>query len=95
MKSNSGMAAHALPTALPVAEAPVGGASMKILLYCPDNGVTRNFMPHLWMFLLQSLTPPDHEVVLIDGNTHPMSDAELVQYVVEHKIGRASCRERV
>ena len=25
-------------------------------------------MPHLWMFLLQSLTPPEHEVVLIDGN---------------------------
>jgi len=23
---------------------------MKILLYNPDNGVTRNFMPHLWMF---------------------------------------------
>ena len=22
-----------------------------ILLYNPDNGVTRNFMPHLWMFL--------------------------------------------
>jgi len=59
---------------------------MKILLYCPDNGVTRNFMPHLWMFLLQSLTPADHEVVLIDGNTHPMSDAELVQYVVAHRI---------
>ncbi len=30
---------------------------MRILLYSPDNGVTRNFMPHLWMFLLQSLTP--------------------------------------
>ena len=30
---------------------------MKILLYNPDNGVTQNFMPHLWMFLLQSLTP--------------------------------------
>jgi hypothetical protein len=25
---------------------------MKILLYNPDNGVKRNFMPHLWMFLL-------------------------------------------
>src|SRR5690242_15808520 len=22
---------------------------MRILLYNPDNGVTRNFMPHLWM----------------------------------------------
>ena len=29
---------------------------MKILLYNPNNGVTRNFMPHLWMFLLQALT---------------------------------------
>ena len=60
---------------------------MKILLYNPDNGVTQNFMPHLWMFLLQSLTPPGHEVVLIDGNTQPMTDAELTQFVVEQKIG--------
>ena len=35
---------------------------MKILLYNPDNGVTQNFMPHLWMFLLQALTPAGHEV---------------------------------
>ena len=48
---------------------------MRILLYSPDNGVTRNFMPHLWMFLLQSLTPPGHEVVLIDGNAQPMDEA--------------------
>jgi hypothetical protein len=40
---------------------------MRILLYNPDNGVTRNFMPHLWMFLLQALTPSGHEVLLIDG----------------------------
>jgi radical SAM superfamily enzyme YgiQ (UPF0313 family) len=60
---------------------------MKILLYCPDNGVTRNFMPHLWMFLLESLTPAGHEVVLIDGNTQPMSDAEVVRYVLDRKIG--------
>ena len=59
---------------------------MKILLYCPDNGVTRNFMPHLWMFLLKSLTPPNHEVLLIDGNTQPMSDAALVEYVIQNKI---------
>ena len=44
---------------------------MKILLYNPDNGVTRNFMPHLWMFLLQALTPPGHEVLLVDGNAQP------------------------
>ena len=54
---------------------------MKILLYNPDNGVTRNFMPHLWMFLLQALTPPGHEVVLIDGNAHAMTVDELVKYV--------------
>jgi radical SAM superfamily enzyme YgiQ (UPF0313 family) len=59
---------------------------MKILLYCPDNGVTQNFMPHLWMFLLQSITPPHHEVLLIDGNTQPMSDDELVRYVGVNKI---------
>jgi radical SAM superfamily enzyme YgiQ (UPF0313 family) len=66
---------------------PARPASMRILLYCPDNGVTRNFMPHLWMFLLQSLTPPNHEVRLIDGNTQPMSDEDLVRYVVENHIG--------
>ncbi len=59
---------------------------MKILLYNPDNGVTRNFMPHLWMFLLQSLTPPEHEVLLIDGNTQPMGDDELVRFALDHKI---------
>ena len=48
---------------------------MRILLYNPDNGVTRNFMPHLWMFLLQALTPPGHEVLLIDGNAQPMDEA--------------------
>jgi radical SAM superfamily enzyme YgiQ (UPF0313 family) len=59
---------------------------MKILLYNPDNGVTRNFMPHLWMFLLQALTPPGHEVLLIDGNTHPMSDKQLVRFARNQKI---------
>ena len=60
---------------------------MKILLYNPDNGVTQNFMPHLWMFLLQSLTPPGHEVLLIDGNTQPMTDDELVQFALDQQIG--------
>src|SRR3954469_4212614 len=60
---------------------------MKILLYNPDNGVTQNFMPHLWMFLLQALTPPGHEVILIDGNTQPMDDDELVDYCHENEIG--------
>ena len=61
--------------------------AMRILLYNPDNGVTRNFMPHLWMFLLQSLTPPGHEVLLIDGNAQPMDETQIAQYVREQNIG--------
>lgn len=59
---------------------------MRILLYNPDNGVTRNFMPHLWMFLLRALTPPEHEVLLIDGNAKPLNEKELVQYVRDERI---------
>ncbi len=44
-------------------------------------------MPHLWMFLLQALTPAGHEVMLIDGNTRPMTDTELVQFVIENQVG--------
>src|ERR1043165_6497162 len=54
---------------------------MNILLYSPDNGVTRNFMPHLWMFLLKSLTPPGHEVFLIDGNAQPMNEDEMADFI--------------
>ena len=61
--------------------------SMRILLYNPDNGVTRNFMPHLWMFLLQALTPQGHEVLLIDGNAQPMDEDGIARYVREHNIG--------
>jgi radical SAM superfamily enzyme YgiQ (UPF0313 family) len=60
---------------------------MNILLYCPDNGVTKNFMPHLWMFLLESLTPPGHNVTLIDGNTQPMTDDEIVQFARDRNVG--------
>lgn len=60
---------------------------MRILLYNPDNGVTRNFMPHLWMFLLKSLTPAGHEVLLMDGNAQPMDENGIAQYVREQKIG--------
>ena len=59
---------------------------MRILLYNPDNGVTRNFMPHLWMFLLQALTPSGHEVLLIDGNAQPMDETEIAQYVRDQKV---------
>src|SRR5438876_3959411 len=60
---------------------------MRILLYNPDNGVTRNFMPHLWMFLLQALTPAGHEVLLIDGNAQPMDEAGIARFVREQRIG--------
>src|ERR1700751_5497140 len=44
-------------------------------------------MPHLWMFLLQALTPPGHDVLLIDGNAQPMNEAEIAQWVLDHDIG--------
>jgi radical SAM superfamily enzyme YgiQ (UPF0313 family) len=59
---------------------------INILLYNPDNEVTNNFMPHLWMFLLKSLTPQGHEVYLIDGNTQHLSETELVQYIREKNV---------
>src|SRR6476660_7558136 len=59
---------------------------MRILLFNPDNGVTRNFMPHLWMFLLKALTPPEHEVLLIDGNAQRMDEDGIARYVREQKI---------
>ena len=60
---------------------------MRILLYNPDNGVTRNFMPHLWMFLLQALTPAGHEVLLVDGNAQPMDETQIAQFVRDQNIG--------
>src|SRR4029434_9478985 len=59
---------------------------MNILLYSPDNGVTRNFMPHLWMFLLKALTPKEHDVFLIDGNAQPMTESSIAQFVIDHNI---------
>src|ERR1700730_16261783 len=59
---------------------------MRILLYNPDNGVTRNFMPHLWMFLLKSLTPAGHTVFLIDGNARRMTESALARYIQDNKV---------
>jgi radical SAM superfamily enzyme YgiQ (UPF0313 family) len=60
--------------------------AVNILLYNPDNGLTHNFMPHLWMFLLKTLTPPGHEVFLIDGNTQRLDGQKLVEYVRKNRI---------
>jgi radical SAM superfamily enzyme YgiQ (UPF0313 family) len=43
-------------------------------------------MPHLWMFLLQSLTPAEHKVHLIDGNAHPMNEAQFADYIKKNEI---------
>lgn len=59
---------------------------MNILLYNPDNEVTNNFMPHLWMFLLKALTPAQHNVYLVDGNAHHMSEQELANYARANQI---------
>jgi radical SAM superfamily enzyme YgiQ (UPF0313 family) len=44
-------------------------------------------MPHLWMFLLRSLTPSKHQVFLLDGNARRMNEQQLVEYVRENQIG--------
>jgi radical SAM superfamily enzyme YgiQ (UPF0313 family) len=43
-------------------------------------------MPHLWMFLLKSLTPAAHRVFLVDGNAQRMTEQALVRYVRENQI---------
>lgn len=59
---------------------------MNILLYNPDNQVTKNYMPHLWMFVLQAVTPPGHRVFLIDGNAQPMTRADIIKFVKDNDI---------
>ena len=65
-----------------------GSGFVNLLLYSPDNGVTQNFMPHLRMFLLKSLTSPEHEVFLIDGNAQPMTEGEIAEFVHTHDVRR-------
>ena len=59
---------------------------MNILLYNPDNEVTNNYMPHLWMFVLQAVTPPEHRVFLIDGNAQPMTEREIAEFIRANDI---------
>jgi len=44
-------------------------------------------MPHLWMFLLKSLTPSEHQVFLLDGNARRMNEQQLVEYIQKNQIG--------
>ena len=59
---------------------------MNILLYNPDNQVTKNYMPHLWMFVLQAVTPPGHRIFLIDGNAQPMTEEGISDFVKKNDI---------
>ncbi len=59
---------------------------MHILLYVPDNHVTRNFVPQLWPFLLRARTPARHRVTVIDGNAQRLSIPELVRYIKDHGV---------
>jgi radical SAM superfamily enzyme YgiQ (UPF0313 family) len=59
---------------------------MHILLFVPDNHVTRNFVPQLWPFLLRARTPPGHRVTIIDGNARRLSIPELVRYIKDHDV---------
>lgn len=59
---------------------------MHILLYVPDNQVTRNFLPQLWPFILRQCTPPGHQVTIMDGNAVHSTPGELVQYIQENQV---------
>jgi len=59
---------------------------MNILLYVPDNQVTDNFVPQLWPFLLERLTPPEHAVTIIDGNISRLDETGLVDYLRRNRI---------
>jgi radical SAM superfamily enzyme YgiQ (UPF0313 family) len=59
---------------------------MHVLLYVPDNQVSRNFIPHLWPFVLQARTPPSHKVTILDANAHPGTPESVAAYVRDHHV---------
>ncbi|MGH9787667.1 MAG: hypothetical protein ACRD4U_03060, partial [Candidatus Acidiferrales bacterium] len=59
---------------------------MKILFYVPDNCITHSYMPTLWPHLLKALTPPQHEVITVDGNVIRLSPDELADYVKRERV---------
>src|SRR5688572_18726886 len=59
---------------------------MHILLYVPDNQVTNNFVPQLWPFVLQRLTPDGHQVSIVDGNAQHFDADKLVDFIVQNKV---------
>lgn len=59
---------------------------MHILLYVPDNQITDNFVPQLWPFVLQQLTPPDHRVTVIDGNICRYDENRMIELIRQEKV---------
>jgi radical SAM superfamily enzyme YgiQ (UPF0313 family) len=59
---------------------------MHILLYVPDNQVSRNFIPHLWPFVLKTLTPEGHHVTILDGNARPHCPESVSDYVRANRV---------
>jgi radical SAM superfamily enzyme YgiQ (UPF0313 family) len=59
---------------------------MHILLFVPDNHVTRNFVPQLWPFLLRARTPPGHTVTIIDGNAQRLTIPEVVRFINDNNV---------
>ncbi len=59
---------------------------MHILLYVPDNQVTNNFIPQLWPFVLQRLTPREHRITIVDGNAVHYGADELVDFILQSKV---------
>lgn len=59
---------------------------MHILLYVPGNQTTGNFVPQLWPFVLERLTPAEHRVSIVDGNVFRYSPAELCGFVRANRV---------
>ena len=59
---------------------------MHILLYVPDNQVSRNFIPHLWPFVLQTRTPAAHRVTILDANARPQTPESVAAYVTDQRV---------
>ncbi|MEW6363392.1 MAG: radical SAM protein [Acidobacteriota bacterium] len=59
---------------------------MNIVLYVPDNRITKNYMPVLWPWLLKALTPGDHRVTIMDGNAERLAPQELASVMRSRRI---------
>ncbi len=59
---------------------------MKIFLYNPDDGLSYNFIPHLWMFLLKELASDDNDVIVADRKIQKMGEKEIAEFVLDNNF---------